>query len=397
MRTRSCLAVLCLFAAMLRAATVPEPRTEAVFAPEARHNHASCIVEAPDGTLFVAWFNGSGERQADDVKILGSRLRPGARSWEEPFTLSDTPGFPDCNPSLRVDARGRLWLFHPTILANTWESALLRVKVSSDWRRRGAPRWERGDVILLRPGGEFDEAVGKSLPLLEAQLLRVDLDQDQRREAAEFVDAAKNHVTNRLYRRLGWMPRAHPVVVGSRWLLPLYHDGFSVSLVGLSDDGGETWRASAPILGVGNVQPSITARRDGTLVAWMRDNGPPPHRLQMSESRDRGETWSLAVDSEIPNPGSGAEVIALRDGSRLFIGNDSETGRHSLALWLSDDEGRTWRWKRTVAMAEPGAGSFGYPSVLEARDGTIHATWSEGIGRLETIRHGRFAGSWLRR
>ena len=54
--------------------------SEAIFAPEARHNHASCVVEAPDGTLLVAWFNGSGERQADDVKLQASRRRQGARS-----------------------------------------------------------------------------------------------------------------------------------------------------------------------------------------------------------------------------------------------------------------------------------------------------------------------------
>ncbi|MBM3850630.1 MAG: sialidase, partial [Verrucomicrobia bacterium] len=42
---------------------VPVMVSEAIFPPEARHNHASCVVEAPDGTLFAAWFHGSGERQ----------------------------------------------------------------------------------------------------------------------------------------------------------------------------------------------------------------------------------------------------------------------------------------------------------------------------------------------
>jgi predicted neuraminidase len=150
-------------------------------------------------------------------------------------------------------------------------------------------------------------------------------------------------------------------------------------------------------LGAGNVQPCLTRRRDGTIVAWMRDNGPPPKRLLVSESKDRGETWTSAVDSEIPNPGSGAEVVVLRDGTWLFIGNDTEEGRHSLAIWMSDDEGRTWRWRRNVARAEEGKGTFGYPSVVEARDGRIHATWSESSDGLETIRHTRFEREWLRR
>ena len=64
----------------------------------------------------------------------------------------------------------------------------------------------------------------------------------------------------------------------------------------------------------GNVQPSVVPKKDGTLVAYMRDNGPPPKRLLVSESQDGGKTWGPVRDSDIPNPGSGAEVIALRNG-----------------------------------------------------------------------------------
>jgi hypothetical protein len=46
----------------------------------------------------------------------------------------------------------------------------------------------------------------------------------------------------------------------------------------------------------------------------MRDNGPPPKRILISDSTDGGRTWSRVTDSDIPNPGSGLEAIALRDG-----------------------------------------------------------------------------------
>ena len=58
--------------------------------------------------------------------------------------------------------------------------------------------------------------------------------------------------------------------------------------------------------------------------------------------RPRGETWSRVVDSGLPNPGAGAEVIGLRDGRWALIYNDTERGRHRLAVALSDDEGKTW-------------------------------------------------------
>ena len=38
------------------------------------HAHGSTIVELPNGDLLAAWFQGSGERWADDVQILGARL-----------------------------------------------------------------------------------------------------------------------------------------------------------------------------------------------------------------------------------------------------------------------------------------------------------------------------------
>jgi predicted neuraminidase len=369
--------------------------SEAIFPPEARHNHASCVVEAPDGTLFVAWFNGSGERQADDVKIQASRRRPGARAWETRFTLWDTPGFPDCNPSLHVDERGRLWLFHAAILANTWESTLLQARVSSRWRHRGPVRWESMTPILLAPGEDFVRLAGSLLPRLGRELSRPDLDPKQREEVSGFVEGIQLGATNRLYQRLGWMPRAHLSLLGGRWLLPLYHDGYSFSMVAISDDRGLTWRPSAPVLGLGNVQPSLAVRRDGSIVAWMRDNGPPPHRLLRAESRDGGETWTEAVDSEIPNPGSGAEVVVLPTGEWVFIGNDTESGRHSLAIWVSEDEGETWPVRRSLAACPPGAGSFSYPSLLQARDGWFHATWSEAVAGRETIRHARFNRAWL--
>ena len=61
--------------------------------------------------------------------------------------------------------------------------------------------------------------------------------------------------------------------------MPLYSDGFSFSLMAITDDWGATWKTSTPLVGFGNIQPSLARKKDGTLVAYMRDNGPPPKRL----------------------------------------------------------------------------------------------------------------------
>ena len=114
----------------------------------------------------------------------------------------------------------------------------------------------------------------------------------------------------------------------------------------ITDDWGVSWKTSTPIVGFGNIQPSLARRKDGTLVAYMRDNGPAPKRLHVSRSIDRGETWSAVEDSTLPNPGSGAEVRVLANGNWVMVYNDLEQGRHSLAVSLSEDEGATWPWTR---------------------------------------------------
>ncbi|MFZ9747887.1 MAG: hypothetical protein ACO3G4_14805, partial [Opitutaceae bacterium] len=70
-------ACLRLLAGFLLAAPVPASaadaaflRTELVFPLQAEHTHGSTLVELPNGDLLVGWFQGSGERWADDVRIL---------------------------------------------------------------------------------------------------------------------------------------------------------------------------------------------------------------------------------------------------------------------------------------------------------------------------------------
>lgn len=387
-----------VLAAGVRMTTWGEPvhHSRLIFPVEPWHNHGSCVVLAPNGDLFACWFHGSGERKADDVRIEAARLPRGSREWSPRFTLADTPGYPDCNPSMHVDARGRLWLFYPTILDHHWEGALLKYRVSSDWLRTTPPTWERSEVLHVTPGPEFDAGIRQTLPELERLAAAAAWTDTTRREVEEYLVSLRSHATNELYRRLGWMPRAHPIDLGDRLVLGLYHDGFSSALMVFTDDDGQHWRTSSPLIGGGNIQPSLVRRLDGTLVAYMRDNGPPPKRLLMSESRDRGETWGPVSDSGIPNPGSGADVIRLADGTWAYIGNDTEEGRHVLSVWLSGDEGQSWPWKRALERAEPGKGSFSYPSLIQDREGLLQATYSVHPGAGGAIGHATFNTEWVK-
>ncbi|MGH9338654.1 MAG: sialidase family protein [Acidobacteriota bacterium] len=406
----SCVSPLLLLSFLQTAGPQPFLESELIFPLEHWHNHASCIVQAPDRSLLVCWFHGSGERQADDVVVLGSRREQGARQWSEPFVMEDVSGYPDTNPAMFIDPQERLWLLWPTILANEWHTALMNYRVSSDYQKAGTPQWEISRVLHVTPGEKFIATVEAAAERLAA----LDLNESGRLRLNEYLEEIRQKAADKLYRRLGWMTRAHPYVLnGKRLIVPLYSDGFSFSLMAISDDWGKTWFTSTPLVGLGNIQPSLVGKKDGTLVAYMRDNGPPPKRLHISESRDRGETWSPVRDSEFPNPGSGAEVRALANGNWVLIHNDLERGRYSLAVALSDDEGKTWKWKRHLERDEnvrsiEDAGQYHYPSIIQAGDGTLHATYSyfakkadvlpdeEGRPRRKAIKHAHFNEDWIR-
>lgn len=393
--------------------------SELIFPLEHWHNHSSCIVEQPNGDLLVCWFHGSGERTADDVILLGARKKVGEQQWSAPFLMDDVPGYPDTNPTIFIDPQDRLWLIWPTILANEWHTALLKYRISSDYEKEGVPEWEISRVLHLKPGEKFLETVEVRLAALERSM---DLSKTTNPDStvsigpervARYFQRNRENAADKLYRRLGWMTRAHPIVLdGGRMIVPLYSDGFSFSLMAISDDWGETWTTSTPLVGLGNIQPSIALRQDGSLIAYMRDAGPAPRRLQVSESFDRGENWGPVVDTDLPNPGSGAEVATLKNGNWILIYNDLERGRYSLAVALSDDEGKTWKWKRHLELdmdvSDPqDLGSYHYPTVIEASDGTFHASYSyflrrseakldsEGRPMRKSIKHAHFNEAWI--
>ncbi|MEM1246741.1 MAG: sialidase family protein [Acidobacteriota bacterium] len=387
-----------LFTALAASA---EPSSELVLPFEPLHNHGSSLVETPDGGLFVVWFRGSGERKADDVAIYGAVRRPRQARWSEPFLVADTPGFPDTNCTLLVDREGKLWLLYPTILANLWETALMKVKVAEEWGT-GPPDWEREFVLHMKPGDDFPNAVrAKTADYLAV----IGLDEQSLPDAVrDWRDRNVDLAEDKLTRRLGWFTRPHPIQLSTgRLLVGLYSDGFSFSMTTFSDDDGATWQMSEPIVGGGNIQPSLIERADGTVVAYMRDNGPPPKKVLVSESRDGGATWSTVRDHEqLVDSGAGVDALRLRDGRVLVVHNDVPDGRHRLTVSLSNDEGRTFRTALRLEDEAPKSGRFSYPSAIEGKDGTIHVTYSVHLPRTEehpeerkSIRHAWFGAEEL--
>jgi hypothetical protein len=385
---------------------------------------------------------GSGERTADEVRIMGSRFSRKTGKWELPFLMADVQGFPDINPVLFIDNKSRLWLVWYTVLAYQWESSVLKYRLSENYmQEKGVPEWKWQDMIHVKPDGSVPDGIGsndKFVATLNRKLTEYHEElikegyiksdgsgsvSEERWQAAlssylnrargtnliasgtdvnEKGERIKTPLGFPLMRRIGWQTRNKPLQIGDRIILPLYSDGFDFSMMAVTDNFGETWEFSEPIVGGGNVQPAMALCRDGSIVAYMRDNGPPPQRLMMSTSKDKGITWSTVTDSEITNPGTAADIVVLKSGNWAIVHNDVEEGRHRLSLWLSGDEGKTWPHRKILVNGQAGSEVRAhYPAIIQGSDGVIHVTFTNqipgepGKPSVKNIAHAAISEKWL--
>jgi predicted neuraminidase len=385
--------------------------------------------------MLAAWFQGHGERWADDVRIMGARLLNGEKEWGEPFVMADVPAFPDINPVLFIDNRETLWLVWYTVIANQWETSLPKYRVSNNYMQpAGAPKWEWQDDILfkpgdptergIQPGDKFVKSVARQMKAVRINLEKKGATDKELKRFDEFANnilgkaKGENLMANgKIYsdgaspkdtvlgypyfRRMGWQTKNKPLQIGNKIILPFYSDGLEMSIMAITENYGKTWSFSDPLVNISNIQPALAVKKDGTIVAYMRDNGPAPYLHYISESKDGGFKWSDVVDSEIVNPGSGSDIVTLANGNWVITYNDVEDGRYSLAVSLSDDEGKTWKYTRHIetdaTKPEKEHGSYAYPSIIQGKDGMIHIVYSNRKhGTDENIKYVRFTEEWIK-
>ncbi len=347
-------------------------KQELIFPLQKLHVHGSSIVELANGDLLVAWFEGSGERSADDVRIMGAKYNQQRKTWGKPYELADTPGLPDCNPVLFIHQK-ELFLVWIAVHANKWENSILRVRKSQSFDGDQV-EWNWQDNILLKPDSSFEKEVKdrfKELPNLHRGWAEY---------APEYDDLIMEASEDVLKRSIGWMTRIKPLVLASgRILLPLYSDGLNMSMIAYSDDQGKQWKSSLPLVGRGNIQPALVENSQGEVLAFMRDSGDAPSKLQFSKSKNHGLSWTANVELEIPSTAS-VDVLKVGKNNWLLLVNDLEEGRARLSLYQSEDEGLNWKSKGIIVEDKEKKGRFSYPAMILGKQGKVHITYSHHQG-----------------
>lgn len=341
-----------------------------IFPFQEQHVHASSLVELPNGDWLVAWFQGSGERTADDVRIMGARKSAATDQWSAPFLLADSPQIPDCNPVIFLNKDNKLFLVWIAVLANKWEQSILKIRSTMDYEQEGPPVWQWQDNIFLKPNDDFQKQVAEAFEEMPPS------GAGWAEYAQSYEDQIIQASADPAKRSIGWMTRIKPLLMeGQRMVLPLYSDGYNFSMMALSEDGGETWTPSSPLVGRGPIQPALAMRSDGSILALMRDSGDSPERIHQSISIDKGQSWSPSTKTAIPNTAS-VELLSYDDTHWFLLCNDITDGRYQLSLYLSKDQGVSWEDHLQVEYDPDHKDRYSYPSLIKGKDGKLHMTYS---------------------
>ncbi|MBM3690515.1 MAG: exo-alpha-sialidase, partial [Actinobacteria bacterium] len=96
-------------------------------------------------------------------------------------------------------------------------------------------------------------------------------------------------------------------------------------------------------------EPTLAELSDGTIVMLMRKcrSG----WLWRCDSADGGKTWSKVYNAGIPNPSNKPKLINMKNGkiALLNVPNNIGRERYPLELWISDDDMKTWKYKKSLS------------------------------------------------
>jgi len=356
--------------------SISEQRQDAFLPTPYAQNHAANLHELADGTLLCTWFAGTQEGMAD-IFVLLSRRDPQTGVWSEPQKLSQDDTRSEQNPILFQAPGGPLWLIWTAQVSGNQETALVRRRLSQD---QGAS-WGPVETLFDEPG--------------------------------TFV-------------------RQPPVVLDNgEWLLPVWYcitrpgekwvGNHDVSAVMISSDQGQSWARHDVPDSTGSVHMNVHQLADGSLLGLFRSRW--ADSIYSSRSTDRGRSWSAPRPTELPNNNSSIQFVRLSSGELALVYNPVNAEGHSqrraslydeiedegddrvtpgqneegksavwgiprapMSLALSHDDGRSWPVRLDLELGdgfcltnnsqEKLNREFSYPSIIQARDGSLHVAFT---------------------
>ena len=312
--------------------------------------HASTVVELSGGDFMAAWFGGSAEGNPD-VAVWASRRSGG--KWSEPFELVREPGAACFNPVLFYTKDGRLWLYYKFGTApSNWTGGR---RFSMDDGKTWSP-------VEHLPAGLIGPVRAKPLVMPDGTVVAGSSWESYRSWAA-WIDRSTDNA--RTWSKFG------PITVDPNAKRTSVKSDAAQGVAGSSD-----WSKTEGI-----IQPSIVSLGGGHLRFYARSTA-LTGKICVADSNDGGVSWTQARPIELPNPNSGVDAVALRDGRVVLVYNHSSSGRTPLNLAVSND-GEQFKMFSTL---EDQPGEYSYPAMIQGRDGDLHITYTWQRKRIRYVR-----------
>jgi len=173
-----------------------------------------------------------------------------------------------------------------------------------------------------------------------------------------------------------------------------------------SDNQGKTWRLGKPVergSGTTSVEYCLLELPDGRVYMNIRRAGGRRGLTSRSIafSKDGGVTWTKAAkEPQLSGPDCHAGLVRLTDARQhdrnpiLFSlpVKGSPANREDLRVWLSYDEGKTWKPEHSKVLYK---GKASYSDMTVFPDRTIGIAYETDKPKWQSIRFARFTLEWL--
>lgn len=309
------------------------------YKPASREWQAIATIESSGKRLWASWMAGGVTEPDPDNHIIVAYSDDNGDTWVDPFIIVDDGGNKSTrlrDPVLWLDDVGKLWLFYGfsgtyAVVISNPEAAPSEIEVSM-------PRYVFAETILNKP---IITSWGE------------------------------------------WMCTVDPYKTA---------EAYRVGHVYYSKDKGNTWLYRSKITSTVDAkqwhEATMVEKKDGSLWCVSRIERGAGGGLEQAFSTDKGNTWTnyqYNLQAPFRGPGSKCAMMKLSSGNYLFVNNESTSARINMTAYLSEDEGKTWKYLLLDSRL-----GCAYPDIAEDKNGNIYVIWDYGRTAQNEIRIARF-------